>query len=210
MRRTNLIPQEMLSMQSRFTFKTQSEYMFFIASVALFAILIVLEIFQLFGIGIFNLQINARDRRLSYLSRQLSENTRLKESIDAQVNGWRGKASQSKDRITFLENEVKQNFAWSSVLEKLNRLIPSRLWLTKLSLSEEVVKIKGETYDNLLISNFITYLSDSGSFGDMTLDYAQKKKTKDGAGNFAEREVIEFEITCRLTAQANASDKDLR
>ncbi|MEK6715044.1 MAG: PilN domain-containing protein [Candidatus Omnitrophota bacterium] len=206
MRRTNLIPQSLLRAQSRFTFQTQGEYFFFILCLVIFSFFLVLEIVQLTGIGIFAYQIKTKNNRLAQLSAQLSENSKARENIEAQLKSWRDKSRQTKERITFLENEVRQDLAWSAILEKLNSLVPARLWLVKLSLGKDLIKLKGNTYDNLLISTFISGLSNSNLFTDITLVYAQKNKLKEGSDGEAGREVIEFEITCRLMFQALAQD----
>lgn len=204
MRRINLIPQPLLRAQSRFTFQTQGEYFFFIICLVIFSLFLVLEIVQLTGIGIFAYQIKTRNNRLALLSRQLSENSKARENIEAQLKSWRDKSTQAKERITFLENEVRQDLAWSAILEKLNSLVPARLWLVKLSLGKDLIKLKGNTYDNLLISTFISELSNSNVFTDITLAYAQKNKLKESIDGEASREVIEFEITCRLMKQSFA------
>ncbi|MDP1853541.1 MAG: PilN domain-containing protein [Candidatus Omnitrophota bacterium] len=210
MRRTNLIPQALLSAQSRFTFKTQLEYSLFIGGVVILALFVTLEIFQLIGIGIFAYQAKLGNNKLISLTRELRENTKARENVEAQIKSWRDKAAQTKERMAFLEEEVKGGILWSGVLEKLNSFVPARLWLIKLSLGKDIIKIKGNTYDNLLISTFISNLSNSEFFTEIALNYAQKSKLKEGVDGEGGREVIEFEITCRMKGigvkQNNLSD----
>lgn len=206
MRRTNLIPQSLLSAQSRFAFKTQLEYSLFIGGVVILAVFITLEISQLVGIGIFAYQAKLRNNKLTFLTRDLRENTKVRENVEAQIKSWRDKTAQAKERIAFLEEEVRGDILWSSVLEKLNGFVPARLWLVKLSLGKDIIKIKGNTYDNLLISTFISNLANSEFFTEIALNYAQKSKIKEGVDGEGGREVIEFEITCRMKTIAPAQD----
>lgn len=206
MRRTNLIPQSLLSAQSRFTFKTQLEYSLFIGGVVIMAIFIILEIFQLVGLGIFAYQEKLRSDKLISLTRALQENTKVRENVEAQIKSWRDKTAQAKERMAFLEEEIKGDVIWSGVLEKLNGFVPARLWLIKLSLGKDIIKIKGNTYDNLLISTFMSNLSNSEFFTDITLNYAQKSKSKEGVDGESGRDVIEFEITCRMKGIASAKN----
>lgn len=198
MRRTNLIPNEVARMQSRFTFKTQSDYLLFVASTAIVVICLAVSILQLAGIGIFTYKAKTAKQKLASVVRSLEENKKSRDNLDKQIKGWQEKTAQAEKRIAFLNETMTQDVAWSKVLEKINTLVPPRLWLVKLYLSPEAIKIKGNTYDNVLISAFISNLSESGAFGDINLNYTQKKKSKqESAGALAE-EVVEFELFCRL------------
>lgn len=196
MHRTNLISEDLISGQSRITFKTQADYLLFLAFVAIICIFVAILIFQLIGIGIFAYQVKVRGSKSAAITKSLEENKRVNENLASQIQNWQDKTNQLEQRINFLKEEIAQDILWSQVLEKLNSFIPARLWLVKLSLEKEAIIIKGNTYDNLLISTFISNLSTSDIFTNTNLNYTRKKKAKrsDNLG----REVIEFEITCQL------------
>lgn len=198
MRRTNLIPNEVISRQTRFTFKTQSDYLLFLAFVIATAVFIVVFLFQLINRGILSYQVGSDSKRLQHSSQLLEKNKKSKEELDVKIKNWQEKTKQAQDRIVFLDEAVTQDIAWSNILEKLNTLIPARLWLVKLSLSADLIKIKGNTYDNLLISTFISNLANSGSFSDINLNYTQKKKLRQEPESAISEEVMEFELTCKL------------
>lgn len=198
MRRTNLIPQTLLSAQSRLTFKTQGEYALFLILISIFSLFLVLEVFQVLGIGIFAYQIKMQNNKLTSLKKQLSENNKIREDFEKQIKGWRERTKETEAKIAFLESEVGQDVVWSGVLAKLNSFLPARLWLVNLYLSKDLITIKGNTYDNLLISTFISNLSSANLFSDINLGYVRKNRIKAGADSLSEREIIEFEITARL------------
>lgn len=198
MRRTNLIPQALFNAQSRFTFRTRGEYYFFLICVSIFSLFFILEIFYLFGIGFFSYQNKYYNNRLVVLTRQLNENTKARENIGSQIKNWRQKVNLIKEKTEFLKKETKQDIRWSEILEKINNLKPPRLWLVKLSLTKDMIKLKGNTEDNLLISTFISNLSNSGFFTGVTLNYTQKIKMGESIEGAGAPEVIEFGIDCQF------------
>ncbi|PIQ88306.1 MAG: hypothetical protein COV72_08345 [Candidatus Omnitrophica bacterium CG11_big_fil_rev_8_21_14_0_20_42_13] len=198
MHRTNLMSDDLTSGQSPFSFKTQFDYIMFLSFVVAICLFVAITIFQLITIGYYSYRVKQSSSELSSLSQRLSENRRVGDNISAQINSWQQKSKEAETRIEFLDKELKTNVAWSGVLEKLNDLLPARLWMVKLSLSEELIAIRGNTYANVLITTFISNLFHSGVFTDVNLSYAKKKRSQQVLEGIAEPEIIEFELTCRL------------
>ncbi len=201
MRRTNLIPAD-LAVHSRFTFKTQFDYLLFLSAVVMFTFFLLILIFQLIGIGFFTFQGKIQARKVASITGALSENKRIKKNLAGQIEGWQEKAALAKERVVYLKEAMEQDILWSRVLEKLNSFVPARLWMKKLSLDKKLITIKGNAYNNLLISTFMSNLSNSNFFTNVNLSYIKKTKAKtskkDEAKVGGDREVIEFEIACRL------------
>ena len=201
MRRTNLIPAD-LAVHSRFTFKTQFDYLLFLSAVVMFTFFLLILIFQLIGIGFFTFQGKIQARKVASITGALSENKRIKKNLAGQIEGWQEKAALAKERVVYLKEAMEQDILWSRVLEKLNSFVPARLWMKKLSLDKKLITIKGNAYNNLLISTFMSNLSNSNFFTNVNLSYIKKTKAKtskkDEAKVGGDREVIEFEIACRI------------
>ena len=206
MRRTNLIPDD-LALNSRFTFKARFEYRLFLLAVIMFALFLFISIFQLIGISSFTFRVKAQNRKITSIAGALIENKRVEKNLASQIKGWQEKTALAKERAAYLKETMERGILWSEVLSKLNSLVPPRLWMRELSLGKKLITIKGNAYDNLLISTFMSNLSNSGFFTNVDLSYTRKIKEttlkKDDAKVEQDKGIIEFEIACRLLNSGN-------
>ena len=131
------------------------------------------------------------------------------EKLKSDLNLILSKKNDLKRRVEFIEKIRADKVDWTELLRELTLLIPERVWLSKLSVSQSGLGKKGKKETNLRkinvigsslksesIPDFVTALEGSPKFSEVELSYVAKK---DVGGE----EVFNFEISFNFKVVGN-------
>lgn len=101
-------------------------------------------------------------------------------------------------RLRSLELLEDERYRWSEVLSQISRLVPKGSWLTGFGSYPQAgesrlsrrLKFQGKALSHALVSDLLAALEGSPGFRDFELLSVKK-------GFFMDREVVDFELTCR-------------
>jgi len=84
------------------------------------------------------------------------------------------------------------------ILDEAATCMPDHLWLTSLNQEGGGIAVEGQTFSNLVVSDFMSRLERSPLFAGVELEYAEHNSLND-------HEVVKFRITCRVTPDEPAN-----
>lgn len=195
MKRINLIPDEAKKSAlgrrlKDFVFK--SAFSRVAASVVIFFMLIV---FWRAGLIIrYKVLIAGGKNSIKALQAKLVDAQAEYADLRRQRQGVEKETGSIAGKLNMLKAIRAQDIAWASILERLSRLLPDNLWVNKVVLNNDSVTIVGATFDNSIVSKFMSGLDDSGYFKDTGFTYTKKTEMGD-------RPVIDFEVNTHLVLE---------
>ena len=84
------------------------------------------------------------------------------------------------------------------ILDEAANCMPDHLWLTALSQDGDAITLEGQTFSNLVVSDFMSRLEHSSLFAGVELEYAERSQ-------FGDHDVVKFRLTCRVTPDEPAN-----
>jgi len=84
------------------------------------------------------------------------------------------------------------------ILDEAANCMPDHLWLTSLLQDGDAITLEGETFSNLVVSDFMSRLEHSSLFAGVELEYAERSQ-------FGDHEVVKFRLQCRVTPDEPAN-----
>lgn len=134
-----------------------------------------------------------KEKRL--LEKTQMEFNAVKNELDV-LKVERQKFTREKERINkkiiILEASKQERVPWSKILQALAQATPDEVLLGSVTLDKAMAKISGMTFNNLIVSRFMTAVEESDYFDNTTFTYTEKAKR-------GEQNVMNFEIVSEVT-----------
>lgn len=139
------------------------------------------------GIKWYNLnsQVNALNRDIEINRREYE---RLKPII-AEVEAFKKKNAELKHKIEVIEQLKANQYGPVRIMDEVSKAVPDLVWLTSMSLSGNLLTVRGQALNENAIANFISNLGASPFFAEPTL----------GIMSQDDRGVWSFDLTCVFT-----------
>jgi type IV pilus assembly protein PilN len=85
------------------------------------------------------------------------------------------------------------------MLDELAKCVPDHLWLTNMDQDgSSSLTLEGQTFSNLVVSDFMSRLERSPMFANVNLEVAER-------GEIDSRGVVKFRLTCQVTPHESAN-----
>lgn len=146
---------------------------------------------QVIKINQYNKDVALKKKRVRMLESSLDEKKASYEQIVKELDNVALNKKIVTERIGLLANKSSKGKAVSKVLTTISALIPEEIWLKKIVINGDIISIKGETYDNIVVGSFMKKLDDDNIFEKTDFKYIQKVETD--LNSF-----IDFEITSQI------------
>lgn len=195
MKRINLIPEEGKKPSFKRWFNDYAARPLIWRFILILAVLFVfINLWQ--AVSILRYRMITADAKgsIKRLEARLSEIKNESESLKVEKEKIDKEAKSVEEKLNLLNQARAQNIAWAATLSRLSKLLPDNLWVNKVTLSKDEIKIIGATLDNSIVSSFMATLDESGYFKDTGFTYTKKAKVD-------EREVIDFEVNTHLVLE---------
>jgi len=199
-RRTNLIPYSWQIVE-----KVQFKKSIILLALACSVVLFSLHLLQTIRIE----QYRGEIRKYRSLQEEINYKQIEIENMKSDLNLILTKKEDLKKRVEFIETVWTEKVGWTELLRKLSFLIPDRVWLSELSVSQSSLNEKDESKANLQkinivgsslkdesVSKFVRALEESPDFAEVELSYV----TKEDVGK---NEVFDFEISLKFKGEKN-------
>jgi type IV pilus assembly protein PilN len=86
-----------------------------------------------------------------------------------------------------------------ALMDELAKCVPDHLWLTSATQDGSgLLNLDGMTFSNLVVSDFMSRLERSPSFGDVQLGVAER-------GQIEGKDVVRFHLTCQVHSEPEAN-----
>ena len=141
-------------------------------------------------------QVAQQKKNLKTLEVQLERGKDEQLKLKAQIQAAEQENTFLTKRISFLEKAKQEAVKWSGVISTFSKLIPSTMWLNKMSLNKELITLDGAASNNNIVSDFMVKLDESGYFSATNFNFTRKRK--DAKDNTRELPVTDFEIITKL------------
>lgn len=128
------------------------------------------------------------------------------EKLKSDLNLILSRKDGLKKRVELVEEIKAEKVDWNELLRKLTFLIPERVWLSELSISQvgpdkedeseanlRSVNIAGSSLENESISKFVTALEHSPEFTQVSVNHVTKKDIENS-------NISDFEISLKFKA----------
>lgn len=122
---------------------------------------------------------------------ELKQNKNIMARLNIERDNFIRSRKKLEDRIAVLSIITKPEVETSAILASLAELVSDKLWINKISLDKNRLKLVGKALDNTVVSDFMVRLDKSPNFKNTSFVYTEKKK-------LGEQEVVEFEIISQL------------
>lgn len=199
MKRINLIPGEAKKITPE---KWLKSYLFKSNTSRAIAVLVIVIIasnaWQASSILRYRFAITHIKKQVSSIRAKITDSQNTYAGLKSERETIANQTKAIEARLSVLRTVSVDRIAWAKLLAKLSHLVPQKLWINKVSMNKDMVTLAGVTFDNSIVSNFMSRLDASGYFKDTNFNYTQKSKID-------EKPVISFEITTCIV-----SDKALR
>lgn len=141
--------------------------------------------------------------KIAALSHDVTELREEVRAIQPQVDRVRRLTAQREDlerRLDVIRQLDQGRFLSVRIMDNVSREVPRYLWLTNMEQQGlGGVSMKGITFSNLIVADFMMRLERSEMFAEVDLTQTNKGKVE-------ERDVMEFSITAALTPDEAPSD----
>ncbi len=184
----NLLPEEERKRKKlesgipKFGIKIPANLSFFLTlgiGILIFIIIFIIHFSQIGQIGQLKKKIAEKQNELKKLQEEVAKVEKMKE-----------KESEINLKIETIKNLVNDKFSFAQLLDKINQLLPEYVWLEELTVKEKKLIIKGKTFSNLMITDFLTSLKKENDLFD---NFVLKDIVNKPEGGY---DVISFEINC--------------
>lgn len=136
-------------------------------------------------------EVHAMNNALTQAETSSQSLKRTKEGLVAQLERVQKRSvSLSEKKNNLLELEGAQ-FKWSEALAEFHKVIPGKVWVDELHLEPGKSFVRGGTYGNQMVSEFIDGINESPFFRNASF-------TRTEAGVLNELPVVNFELTFDL------------
>ena len=106
-----------------------------------------------------------------------------------------------EDKLAIVETLAKRKNEQQILLEQLaQRLVKTKMWLSRVAVDARTVSLKGIAFDNPTIAKFMRNLENSQLFGAVDLNLSKTKEFKNNI------RLKEFEISCTKIQPESSSD----
>lgn len=153
--------------------------LFFLSLVLLFLVMGYLQIFLTSEISKLNREVESTNKDLQHFQKQAAE-----------VDVIKGKLDNLQKRIDVIKELDQNRKEPAQFLEAMtNIILPGRMWLRKLNISDANVKISGLALDQKTTADFMVRLEESKLFTEVNLETIRHEVIK-------KQKLQNFEITC--------------
>ena len=113
---------------------------------------------------------------------------RLKPII-AEVEAFKKRNAELKHKIDVIEKLKANQYGPVRIMDEVSKALPDLLWLTDMTLSGNIISIKGRALNENAVANFISNIDTSPFFSEPTL----RIMSQDDKGVFS------FDLACNFT-----------
>lgn len=184
----NLLPEEERKRKRKeaglpaLSLKVPANLSFFVgvgAAVVLLVIILILHFSQVGSIKTLNGKITEKKAELKKLQEEV-----------AKVETMKQKEELINKKIQTIKTLIVDKFAYAKTMDVFSQALPDYLWIDELTIKNKKVVIKGRTFSNLMITDFMVNLKKQTDYFDaVTL----KGITNKPEGGY---DIISFEINC--------------
>lgn len=160
--------------------------MFVFGGIGLFLVLlIVLVIIHFSQAGTIN-RLNKKIDEKKVELRKLEEEKK-------QVENMKAKEASINQKLQTIDKLAKNRFSYAKFMDLVSERLPDYLWLEQVKISGNMLIIKGKTFSNLMITDFISKLENLTDFVDPASIVLKDMVNKPEEGH----DIISFEINCK-------------
>lgn len=184
----NLLPEEERKRKRKeaglpaLSLKVPANLSFFVglgAAVVLLVVVLILHFSQVGSIKTLNTKISEKKAELKKLQEEV-----------AKVETMKQKEELINKKIQTIKTLIVDKFAYAKTMDVFSQSLPDYLWIDELTIKSKKVVIKGRTFSNLMITDFMMNLKKQTDYFDaVTL----KVITNKPEGGY---DIISFEINC--------------
>jgi Tfp pilus assembly protein PilN len=132
--------------------------------------------------------------KVSKMVEKMTEAQNAAAKIKIQMEQVVRESKYTQDKLDVLMEARTDKIAWAGILERLSKLLPENLWVNKVVMNDKTITIDGVTFDNEVVSKFMSELDKSGYFHQTGFNYTRKSE-------LSGRAVIEFEVVTHLVLE---------
>jgi len=145
------------------------------AAVFITAVAILLIILQVSRLGFYSWKIKSVSENIKATRRQLSNMQSDQIKLSEEEARLIEKKTELRGRLDMLKKAMRHPEAFSDVLAQVAEILPSDIWVTQISYTEDRLTIKGSTEKTDLVIQLIEDLKISESFNGADFNYSQKE-----------------------------------
>lgn len=188
MKRINLIPQEAKKITPNkwlkfYLLKTRTRRIIAMAVVGF----VLFNLWQATSLLRYRFAITQAKKNISRLQVKLSQSQSVFSQIKTQRDEVDRETKRLEEKFRILQQAQAESMNFAKVMTRLSALIPQDLWISKVKFNDDLLTLVGTTFDNTIVSRFMSELDKSQYFKETSFTYTQKAKVND-------KPVINFEV----------------
>lgn len=160
--------------------------MFVFGGIGLFLVLIIVLVIIHFS------QVGTVSRLNKKIDDKKVELRKLEEE-KKQVENMKAKEASINQKLQTIEKLAKDRFSYAKFMDRISERLPDYLWLEQVKITGNTLIIKGKTFSNLIITDFISKIEVLTEFIDPPSIVLKDMVNKPEEGH----DIISFEINCK-------------
>ncbi len=161
------------------------------------AALIGINLWQASSLLRYEFAIKSGRERAAEMERELAAATDAYAGMERKRREIEAEAGRVEEKFRLLNRAREGGIAWAEALAALSVLVPEDLWINKMTLNRELITVVGTTFDNAIVSRFMSDLDASGYFRGTSFNYTQKEEPRG-------KSVLNFEVTTHIVPEEAA------
>ncbi|OIO37977.1 MAG: hypothetical protein AUJ75_03445 [Candidatus Omnitrophica bacterium CG1_02_49_10] len=140
------------------------------------------------------------ERKVIEVRREVESAKAKKGVVEVEIAKANEKNKNLQNKIEFLARERVDKVNWPRILTAINANLPKDVWINKMILSQrDESRVAGSTYNNALVSSFLSNLESSPHFDRVKFNYTEKAEL-DG------RNIVNFELAFTLSGNGEGEE----